>query len=70
MDTIALPSSRRPAAPQWGCAVDEAEDLLPLARRLDGVGGEVERSTRTRKRSVDGNATDMAKRRGVGQSLR
>jgi hypothetical protein len=50
--------------------VDEAEDLLPLARRRGGVGGEVERSTRTRKRSVDANATDTTRRRSGGERLR
>jgi hypothetical protein len=75
MDTIASPSSPRPASPQRGSAV-EGEDLLPLARRDDGAGGgEVERSTRkrTRKRSVDPTAMATARRRGcvlAGESLR
>jgi hypothetical protein len=41
-------------------------DLLPLARRRGGVGGEVEGSARAGKRSVGANATGTARRRGGG----
>jgi len=75
MDTIASPSSPRPASPQRGGPVEEEEDLPPpLARRDEGAGGvEVERSTRARKMSVDAEAMATARRRGcalAGESLR
>jgi hypothetical protein len=44
--------------------VDEEEDPLLVARRCSDVGGEVERSTRTRKRSVHANTMDTVRRRG------
>jgi hypothetical protein len=50
--------------------VNEEEDPLSVVRRCGDVGGEVERSMRTGKRSVHANTTDTARRRGGEESLR